>query len=136
MLEQRRAAGGSPAMAARDSLCWQEVRPDFRLEAYYSALPSCPRARCSRAHCATMMPTSANGMTRCQPSERPTWTAVATIFGSSSHDGACARAARSSMARARARRRANTQIDEACYGDRHKDRRHHQAGMDAANSPR
>ena len=58
-------------------------------------------ARCSRAHCAATMPSSATGNRRCQPSLRPIWTAVPRIFGSSSHDGACARAARSRIARSR-----------------------------------
>ena len=129
----RPAFGQKPKPACATQPCqFMSLCP---IETNYSALSS-PRARCSRAHCATMMPTSANGMTRCQPSERPTWTAVARIFGSSSHDGACARAARSRMARSRARRRANRQTMRPMTAITHKDRRHHQAGIDAAHLQR
>ena len=56
----------------------------------------------SRAHCAAMKPSSATGTMRCQPSARPACTATPRIFGSSSHDGACAaRRARGWRARAR-----------------------------------
>ena len=78
-----------------------------------------------------MNPSSATGTMRCQPRVRPTWTAVARIFGSSSHDGARAGGAfeNGALARASARRGADDRSDEREHGE---NAGHDQRGEDAA----
>ena len=94
------------------------------------------RSRRSRAHCAARKPSKATGTMRCQPSARPACMATPRIFGSSSHDDACARAARSRIARSLARRRATAPTIAPIAATSDEDAGHHQPGDDIAQLQR